>query len=122
MGSSDRESELGARQAALLTSMTARQGWVDVLGLEFIRVTGEVVIAEWTVGERHLQPHGIVHGGVYASVVETCCSVGAVLLAPPGKVVVGVENHTSFIRPVRDGRLPVRIVEWPGQVSVAAWP
>ena len=36
--------------------------------------------------------------------------MGALLAAPPGKVVVGVENHTSFIRPVREGRLTARAV------------
>jgi uncharacterized protein (TIGR00369 family) len=80
-------------------------GWFDVIGLEILSASATEVIAEWTVAPRHLQPHGIVHGGVYASVVETCCSVGAVLAAPSGKQVVGVENHTSFLRPIRDGHL-----------------
>jgi uncharacterized protein (TIGR00369 family) len=85
-------------------------GWVDAIGLELVVVTAKQVVAEWSINERHLQPHGIVHGGVYASVVETCCSVGALLAAPAGKVVVGVENHTSFLRPVREGRLYARAV------------
>jgi 1,4-dihydroxy-2-naphthoyl-CoA hydrolase len=108
MDSSDQESELEPRQAPQRALLTAREGWVAAIGLDFVQVTGELVHAEWNIDERHLQPHGIVHGGVYASVVETCCSVGALLLAPPRKVVVGVENHTSFIRPVRHGRLTAR--------------
>jgi 1,4-dihydroxy-2-naphthoyl-CoA hydrolase len=84
------------------------RGWIEALGLELIHVTAELVVAEWTVGPRHLQPHGIVHGGVYTSVVETCCSVGAALAAPAGKIVVGVDNHTSFIRQARQGRLHAR--------------
>jgi 1,4-dihydroxy-2-naphthoyl-CoA hydrolase len=86
----------------------ARSGWFGQIGLEILRASPSEVLAEWTIGERHLQPHGIVHGGVYASVVESCCSIGAVLAAPPGKQVVGVENHTSFLRPVRGGRLRAR--------------
>lgn len=85
-------------------------GWFEVLGLEVIRATPTEVLAEWTVAERHLQPMGLVHGGVYASVVESCCSIGAVLAAPEGKQVVGMENHTSFLRPVRSGRLRARAV------------
>lgn len=83
-------------------------GWFGQIGLEIVRASPNEVLAEWTIGERHLQPHGIVHGGVYASVVESCCSIGAVLAAPPGKQIVGVENHTSFLRPVRSGRLRAR--------------
>ena len=86
----------------------ARAGWFGQIGLEILRASASEVLAEWTIGERHLQPHGIVHGGVYASVVERCGSVGAVLAAPPGKQVVGVENHTSFLRPARAGRLRAR--------------
>ena len=86
----------------------ARSGWFAQIGLEIVHASASEVLAEWTIGERHLQPHGIVHGGVYASVVESCCSVGAVLAAPPGKQVVGVENHTSFLRPARAGRLRAR--------------
>jgi 1,4-dihydroxy-2-naphthoyl-CoA hydrolase len=88
----------------------SRKGWIEAIGLELVTVTAEEVVAQWLVDPRHFQPQGIVHGGVYASVVETCCSVGALLAAPAGKAVVGVENHTSFIRPVREGRLFARAV------------
>lgn len=83
-------------------------GWIQALGLELVEVTADSVVAHWDIDARHLQPQGIVHGGVYASVVETCCSVGAMAAAPPGKVVVGIENHTSFIRSAREGRLSAR--------------
>jgi 1,4-dihydroxy-2-naphthoyl-CoA hydrolase len=88
----------------------ALSGWFGQIGLEIVRASPSEVLAEWTISERHLQPHGIVHGGVYASVVESCCSIGAVLAAPPGKQVVGVENHTSFLRPARAGRLRARAI------------
>lgn len=92
----------------LRAAFKERRGWVDAMGLDIVELTSELVIAEWNIEDRHLQPYGIVHGGVYASVVETCCSVGATLAAPADKVIVGVENHTSFIRPVRHGRLTAR--------------
>lgn len=85
-------------------------GWTEAIGLEFQELTAQQVVAQWDIGPRHLQPMGLVHGGVYASVVETCCSVGALSAAPPGKAIVGVENHTSFLRPVRQGRLTARAV------------
>jgi uncharacterized protein (TIGR00369 family) len=94
--------------AGELGAAGSRSGWFGQIGLEIVSASASEVLAEWTVAERHLQPHGIVHGGVYASVVESCCSVGAVLAAPPGKQVVGVENHTSFLRPVGAGRLRAR--------------
>jgi 1,4-dihydroxy-2-naphthoyl-CoA hydrolase len=99
----------GTGGPALATGISGA-GWFAQIGLELIHASASEVLAEWSIGERHLQPHGIVHGGVYASVVESCCSIGAMLAAPAGKQVVGVENHTSFLRPVRTGRLRARAV------------
>ena len=110
MGSSDHDDRPTANGGAPAPEGRKSGGWVEALGLQLTKVTPEVVIAEWDIDARHLQPQGIVHGGVYTSVVETCCSVGALLAAPPGKVVVGVENHTSFLRPVHGGRLRARAV------------
>jgi 1,4-dihydroxy-2-naphthoyl-CoA hydrolase len=107
MGSSDRD-DPPARDAAMRSSFA--MGWTGQLGLEPLELSPQRVVAQWDVGARHVQPQGIVHGGVYASVVETCCSVGALLAAPDGTVVVGLENHTSFVRPVRDGRLTAHAV------------
>jgi len=99
----------GTAGSALATGISSA-GWFAQMGLELTSASASEVLAEWSIGERHLQPHGIVHGGVYASVVESCCSIGAMLAAPAGKQVVGVENHTSFLRPVRTGRLRARAV------------
>src|ERR1700687_468330 len=83
-----------------------RDGWCTAMGLRFVRPTAEEVIAEWVTGPQHLQAYGIVHGGVHCGVVETLTSVGAALHGlERGQAVVGLENHTSFIRAVREGEL-----------------
>jgi uncharacterized protein (TIGR00369 family) len=82
--------------------------WNRHLGLELTELSGERVTGEWQIDARHFQPYGIVHGGVYCSVVETVCSIGAALsVIGDGLSVVGLDNHTSFIRAVRGGRLSV---------------
>ena len=81
-------------------------GWAGAMGLEFVEISAERVVVEWTIDGRHHQPYGIVHGGVHSGVIETVCSMGAAMHAGPrGQTVVGVENHTSFLRAVREGRL-----------------
>lgn len=83
-------------------------GWNAAMGLRFVRASADEVVAELEVGERHLQPYGVIHGGVHAGVVETVCSTGAALWAmPQGLSVVGLENATSFLRAARGGRLTV---------------
>lgn len=92
--------------AAALAAMNAMQGWGRAMGLVFTHASGERVEAEWTVGAEHLQPYGIVHGGVHCGVIESVCSIGAALAAAERGHkggVVGLDNHTSFIRAIRTG-------------------
>ncbi len=84
----------------------ARGGFEVSLGLVFTRASIDEVACEVPVGPNLLQPYGLVHGGVYASIVETLASVGAALSAMPrGQTAVGLENTTSFLRAVRQGTL-----------------
>lgn len=83
-------------------------GWNAAMGLRFVRASADEVVAVIDVGERHLQPYGVIHGGVHAGIVETVCSTGAALWAmPQGMSVVGLENATSFLRAARGGSLTV---------------
>lgn len=78
------------------------------MGLRILRATVDEVSAELEVGPRHRQGYGIVHGGVYAGIVESVCSIAAALWARQhNQSVVGLENHTSFLRAVREGKLSV---------------
>ncbi|MCK9363924.1 MAG: PaaI family thioesterase [Syntrophales bacterium] len=102
-------------------------GFDKLMGLRFVKATPEEYVAELDVDERHLQPYGIVHGGVYSATIETLCSLGAALsVYSEGKSAVGLENSTSFLRAVRSGTIrctarPVfagkRSQVWEGQVT-----
>lgn len=81
-------------------------GWAKAMGLSFVVASEDEVTVEWTVAEQHLQPFGIVHGGVHTGVIETVCSIGAGIAARARGHrggVVGLENHTSFLRAIRAG-------------------
>lgn len=82
-------------------------GFNEVLGTEFVEVTTERVVLRCTVKPHLLQPYGIVHGGVYCALVETAASVAAATWLGDRGNVVGVANHTNFIRATRDGELTV---------------
>ena len=78
-------------------------GLVALLGLRVELVSADQAVISWTVDERHLQPHGIVHGGVYCAVNESAASVaGSVWFGVRGRVV-GVANATDFIRQAEPG-------------------
>ncbi|BBZ28747.1 esterase [Mycolicibacterium madagascariense] len=81
-------------------------GFDDEIGLTYLEVTPDGARAELLIGPRHLQPHGIVHGGVYCSVVESVASVSAATWLQAnggGNKVVGVNNNTDFLRAITAG-------------------
>jgi len=83
-------------------------GWNRAMGLRFVRASADECVGELIVGEQHLQPYGIVHGGVHAGIIEAACSTGAALAAMAhGRTVVGLENSTSFVHAARGGTLRV---------------
>lgn len=82
------------------------EGWNAAMGLCFVSASADEVVVEWEVRGVHKQPYGLVHGGVHAGIIETIASVGAAIhAASHGQSVVGLENHTSFLKAVRGGKL-----------------
>ena len=81
-------------------------GFNLAIGLRFTKVTYDEVSAELDIKEHHHQPYGLVHGGIYAAMIETLASAGAAVNAmASGQHTVGLENSTSFLRAVRQGVL-----------------
>jgi uncharacterized protein (TIGR00369 family) len=67
------------------------------------RVTGHV-----DVGPDQHTPWGVVHGGVYCTVIESAASIGAsAAVLERGQFAVGVNNQSDFLRPMTSGRLDV---------------
>jgi 1,4-dihydroxy-2-naphthoyl-CoA hydrolase len=88
------------------TAKTALSGgFADLIGLEMDEIGPDRVTATVAVTADLLQPYGIVHGGVYCTVVETLASVGAAVWLGDRGQVVGVANHTDFLRATRTGTL-----------------
>jgi 1,4-dihydroxy-2-naphthoyl-CoA hydrolase len=79
-----------------------------LLGLRYEEATGDGVVAVLPVTPDLYQSHGIVHGGVYATAVETTASVGASLWLGADGRAVGISNYTDFLRPVRQGELHIQ--------------
>jgi uncharacterized protein (TIGR00369 family) len=81
-------------------------GFDDELGLTYLEATPDRARAHLTISNRLLQAHGIVHGGVYCSIVESVASVSASVWLESkglGSNVVGVNNNTDFLRAIKAG-------------------
>lgn len=75
------------------------------LGVEFVELAPERVVATMPIDARHLQPLGHLHGGISVTLAESVATVGAWLNCPPGKGAFGSEINASHLRPKRSGTL-----------------
>jgi 1,4-dihydroxy-2-naphthoyl-CoA hydrolase len=83
------------------------KGFDSELGVTYLEVTPDGGRVELEIHDKLLQPTGIVHGGVYCSIIEALASVsGQVwLTANGGGNVVGVNNNTDFLRAISSGNV-----------------
>ena len=81
------------------------RGFIKLVGVRVTESSGDRVVLTCPVTPDLHQPFGLVHGGVYATLAETAASVGGALWFGDRGKVVGVSNHTDFLRAVRGGEL-----------------
>lgn len=84
-----------------------RPTYVGHTGIELTDASADHAEGRLEINENHHQPYGVVHGGVYCTMIETLASAGAALWAINEGMAgaVGVTNKTDFLRPAKDGVL-----------------
>ncbi|WP_420461065.1 hotdog fold thioesterase [Neolewinella sp.] len=77
----------------------------DTLGMRFVEIGDEYLVAEMPVDERTVQPFRLLHGGASVALAETLGSVAGFLSLdePETHIVVGVDINASHLRSVREG-------------------
>jgi uncharacterized protein (TIGR00369 family) len=89
----------------------AAGAFVRAAGLIVDELTNTSVNGHIDLGPDHHTPWGIVHGGVYATAIESAASIGASTAVREQKMVaVGLTNTTHFLRSATAGRVSVRAV------------
>ncbi|MBC7630523.1 MAG: PaaI family thioesterase [Flavobacterium sp.] len=74
-----------------------------MLGVEHVEASADKVVVRFTIGDHHLQPFGIPHGGVYCAVHESTASMAGQIWLGDRGIVVGTNNSTDFIRQAKVG-------------------
>jgi 1,4-dihydroxy-2-naphthoyl-CoA hydrolase len=81
-------------------------GFAESIGTEWIDFDPDNARAKITVEPRHLQPFGIVHGGVYATLAESICSAATYnAVSEDGMVAMCQSNNTTFLRSIAEGEI-----------------
>jgi acyl-CoA thioesterase len=61
------------------------------------------------VGERHLNPNGVVHGGVVFTLVDTAMGRATIFVLDEGSYCASIEVSVRFLRAVTEGRMTARV-------------
>ena len=89
-------------------SLAEASRFVAASGLVVDEVTSTSLRGHADLGVDHHTPWGVVHGGVYATIVESAGSIGAShAVAGSGEFAVGTHNATDFLRPSAGTRASV---------------
>lgn len=91
------ESELARR---LQTTNAARLFGFSLEGAE----PGRAVL-RMRVQPRHIQVHGVVHGGILAALADTAGALGIYLMVPRGTRLATIELKINYLEPVAKGTL-----------------
>jgi uncharacterized protein (TIGR00369 family) len=90
-------------------SLDKSSAFVRESGFVVEDISGTEVRGHVEAGPDQHTPWGVVHGGLYATVIESACSIGAsAAVLDAGRYAVGLSNHTDFLRAHGAGRLDVR--------------
>lgn len=62
-------------------------------------------VLRMVVRPRHIQVHGVVHGGILAALADTAGALGIYLMAPRGTRLATIEMKINYLEPVEKGTL-----------------
>ncbi|MGH2924382.1 MAG: PaaI family thioesterase [Gaiellales bacterium] len=86
--------------------VSGRDGLGDLIGLEYLETSPDEINARAAVTPDLLQPAGLVHGGVYATMAESICSAATWLAVQgDGMAAMGQSNSATFLRPITEGHV-----------------
>jgi 1,4-dihydroxy-2-naphthoyl-CoA hydrolase len=84
-------------------------GFAELVGIEWLDDDPDHARARVEARRDLLQPFGLMHGGVFSTLVESVCSrATALVVLKEGKAAMGQSINVSFMRPVLEGPAEVR--------------
>ncbi|MGH2923029.1 MAG: PaaI family thioesterase [Solirubrobacterales bacterium] len=92
----------------------------ELIGVELLDLGPDEARARIAIADRHKQPYGVVHGGVFASLAETVTSAATyAAVADDDMVALGQSNSATFLRPISNGH--VNATAHPRQRGRSTW-
>ncbi len=93
-----------ARAAAKEMNRRLREnGTTQHMGFVLAKASYGRVVLKMRVAGKHLQLHGVVHGGVLAAMADTAGGLASYMAAPPGQRIATIEMKINYLEAVASG-------------------
>ncbi len=99
--------QLNPDHVAAVTKKANQCPYFNLLSMKIDRLETGYSVLEVAVQEKHLQPYGIVHGGVYASLIDAA-SFWAAYSDTEALGMTTVEMKLNYLAPAASGRFIAR--------------
>lgn len=88
-----------------LQELVRQAPYPSLIGLRLEAIDFDSARIALELDERHLQPFGIVHGGVLATLIDTATFWAAFMRLPEDVGLVNIDLKLNYLQPVQAGRL-----------------
>ena len=79
--------------------------FAQLLGIELDNISSGTATLGLNIRKQLLQNHGVVHGGVIASLIDTATAFAIISMLAPSEKVTTVDLTVSLLRPLTEGRV-----------------
>ena len=79
--------------------------FAQLLGIELDDISSGTATLGLNIRKQLTQNHGVVHGGVIASLIDTATAFAIISLLAPRERVTTVDLTVSYLRPLTEGRV-----------------
>lgn len=91
-----------------LKALVAESPFPTHMNMRIAGIDLDTAEIELDLAECHLQPYGIVHGGVVATLIDTATFWAAFMRLPEDVGLVNVDLKLNYLKPAVSGRLVAR--------------
>jgi uncharacterized protein (TIGR00369 family) len=77
----------------------------DHMSMRLVSIELDAAVIKLKTGRCHLQPYGIVHGGVLATLIDTATFWSAFMRLPEEAGLVNIDLKLNYLKPVETGIL-----------------
>ena len=85
---------------ALVSGALPINSMATTLGYNIVEADEGRVVVTYMPSAEHLNPHGTIHGGVSAALLDACMGLAIRTMLPKGMVCITLEFKLSFARPI----------------------